>query len=293
MAIELTTADSNTISSIRESLSAAQTSRIEAPKSDSRSIYNEFDTSVTFLSALGTGPEGSLGKLTVTLPLTSELYDRQLLRRLRRKYDGNNDFPYNYSNVQVTVNPGASGIVTNVLGIDWSGDDSVYDIYVDQLPTSDPYTVDYIQFEYDFVNTVGVDVVNGIYGMATDDNDIDIISGRDIELEAADDVYISAGSQFELEHNRLDGQGEEEGIEIITKNAANQYRWIFNFAGGLEFPDGGTLRVKNTAPGTSVGSVGDVAGMIAFDNDYFYYCFGSYDGEADIWKRVQFSASTW
>lgn len=246
MPIELTTADASTINSIRETLSAAETFKLEAPKSDSRSISNgegEFDTTVLFLSALGTGPEGSLGKITVTFPPTDGLYQRQLLRRLRRKYDGNNDFPYNYSNVKLTVNPGEGEIVTNVIGMDW-GNDDVYDIYVDQTPTSDPYIVNYIEFEYDFVNTVGLDVENSIFGMATDDNDIDIISGRDIDLEAADDVYISAGSNFELEHNRLDGQDEEDGIELITNNADNQYRWTFNFLGDLNVP--GNIRFNKS-----------------------------------------------
>lgn len=252
MPIELTTADSSTINSIRESLSAAETFRLEAHKSDSRSIYNDVGVDVTtvlFLSALGSGPEGSLGKITVTFPPTDGLYERQLLRRLRRKYDGNNDFPYNYSNVKITVNPDGQRIVTNVIGMDW-GNDDVYDIYVDQTPTSDPYTVNYIEFEYDFVNTVGLDVENNIFGMATDDNDIDIISGRDIELEAADDVYISAGSDFELEHNRLNGQDEEDGIELITNNADNQYRWTFNFLGDLSAP--GNIHFNKSSQSSSI-----------------------------------------
>lgn len=33
-----------------------------------------------------------------------------------------------------------------------------------------------------------------------------------------------------------------------------------------------------TPPDTLVGAVGDVPGMYAFDPDYFYYCFASYDG---------------
>ena len=238
MAIELTTADSSTIESIRETLSAAETSRLEATKNDSRVISTEFsDTTITFQAVEFEGPAGTLGRLTVTFPSTDELYQRQLLRRLRIKYDeGGNDFRYNYSNVKVTINPGEGQIVANVLGMEWSSNNDVYDIYVDQAPTSDPFTVISIEFDYKFVNTVGLDVPNDVFGIATDDDDIDIVSGRDINLQAADDVYITAGSEFELEHNRLDGQSEEQGIELITNNDGNQYRWTFDFQGKLRLP---------------------------------------------------------
>lgn len=47
------------------------------------------------------------------------------------------------------------------------------------------------------------------------------------------------------------------------------------------------------APTSSVGQAGDVAGRLAFDNNYIYYCTGAYDGVADIWKRVALSGGTW
>jgi hypothetical protein len=49
-----------------------------------------------------------------------------------------------------------------------------------------------------------------------------------------------------------------------------------------------------TAPTTSKGSAGNLAGDIAFDSGYVYYCTTNYtDGVADIWKRVAFSIDTW
>lgn len=241
---ELTSLSPETISFIRETLSAAETFRLEAPKSDNRSIDNYGDTTVTFLSSEGEGPEGTLGRLTVTFPPTDEHYARQLLRRLRIKYDqNNNDFRYNYSNVKVTINPGEGEIVSNVLGMEWSSNNDVYDIYVDQAPTSDPFTVSSIDFDYKFVNTVGLDVPNDVFGIATDDDDIDIVSGRDINLQAADDVYISAGDEFELVNNRLDNQNEDEGIRIITNNDGNQYTWTFDFQGKLRLPGDSGLQI--------------------------------------------------
>jgi hypothetical protein len=41
-----------------------------------------------------------------------------------------------------------------------------------------------------------------------------------------------------------------------------------------------------TPPATLVGAVGDVPGMYAFDPDYFYYCFASYNGSSIIWAKV-------
>lgn len=46
-----------------------------------------------------------------------------------------------------------------------------------------------------------------------------------------------------------------------------------------------------TAPTTSHGSVGDTAGMVAFDNNYIYYCVRNYTSEDGIaiWKRTALS----
>ena len=45
-------------------------------------------------------------------------------------------------------------------------------------------------------------------------------------------------------------------------------------------------RVRTSPPLTSVGSIGDVAGMIAYDDTYFYYCFADYDDTTHIWNRI-------
>ena len=47
------------------------------------------------------------------------------------------------------------------------------------------------------------------------------------------------------------------------------------------------------APTTSVGKVGDTAGMIAVSNNYFYYCTTNYNGTSNIWARVALTLSTW
>tara|TARA_B110000977_G_scaffold125413_1_gene160596 strand:- start:2156 stop:2416 length:261 start_codon:yes stop_codon:yes gene_type:complete len=49
-------------------------------------------------------------------------------------------------------------------------------------------------------------------------------------------------------------------------------------------------RIRNTVPVTNIGSVGDVAGSIAYDSVYVYVCFADYDGSSVIWGRV---STTW
>jgi hypothetical protein len=45
-------------------------------------------------------------------------------------------------------------------------------------------------------------------------------------------------------------------------------------------------RAQTTPPATLTGSVGDFAGMYAYDPTYFYYCFADYDGSSIIWAQV-------
>ena len=54
-----------------------------------------------------------------------------------------------------------------------------------------------------------------------------------------------------------------------------------------------TLIIQRAAPASSIGSAGDIAGMVAADNTYFFYCTATYDGTTNIWKRIAWSADTW
>jgi hypothetical protein len=56
----------------------------------------------------------------------------------------------------------------------------------------------------------------------------------------------------------------------------------------------GAFTVIGAAPTTSKGVSGDLAGTIAADSTYFYYCTTDYtNGVADIWKRTAHGAGTW
>ena len=50
-------------------------------------------------------------------------------------------------------------------------------------------------------------------------------------------------------------------------------------------------KIRGTVPGSSVGSDGDAAGTIAYDENYIYVCFADYDGSTSIWTRA--ALSTW
>ena len=74
--------------------------------------------------------------------------------------------------------------------------------------------------------------------------------------------------------------------------------WLKVYAGSINFADGSTFQTaneigSNAVPASSIGTAGDRQGLVAFDSNYFYYCTGSYDGTADIWKRVAWDQSTW
>jgi filamentous hemagglutinin len=45
-------------------------------------------------------------------------------------------------------------------------------------------------------------------------------------------------------------------------------------------------RAQVSPPPSLVGSIGDFAGMYAYDSSYFYYCFANYDGSSIIWAQV-------
>jgi hypothetical protein len=82
--------------------------------------------------------------------------------------------------------------------------------------------------------------------------------------------------------------GGGNGVSIVADVfSGSTQSWRFTNDGNLQFPDGGSLRVRS-APTTSIGSEGDKAGMIALDDDYIYYCTADYTGNTVIipWSNV-------
>ena len=52
-------------------------------------------------------------------------------------------------------------------------------------------------------------------------------------------------------------------------------------------------RVQESAPSDPGGTVGDTAGMMAFDDQYLYVCVADYDTSTEIWRRVAFDTTPW
>lgn len=87
----------------------------------------------------------------------------------------------------------------------------------------------------------------------------------------------------------------------VSPSVTQSVGWQFHAPNGntsqITFPDGTvqyTAFQTTSVPVHSYGVVGDKAGMISADSNYFYYCISNYvNNTTNIWKRIAWSASTW
>jgi len=208
-----------------------QAALLQAKKSFVRNFYENDEANFTYTNVGGQG--------TISITLTGNgLYLRTLLQRLADQLSGNLQFPYSYSNIQATVNPGAENIVTTVTNVIQGFGPNDYVMEVNQLPDPDPFTCTNITISYDYLNTIGVDVDKDMFGISTDNDDIIITSGRDINLQATDDLRLTAGSSLELELSQLDGQVNTDGLEIRVSNTLTTHSWMYRFDGVTQLPSG-------------------------------------------------------
>lgn len=193
------------------------------------------------------------GSIAVQMGNDYGLYLNDLLSRWVQYFDGNLAFPYNYSNINLVINPNTDNLASTVTNV--ISDFNNPALYTITLGTAhpEPITIDDIDFNYNYINTIGLDTVNDFFGMATGDDDITIRSGRDINLIAADDINIEAGSTFDLTYRNLDDNNPSDGIDIRTVTTSTDYIWRFRFDGNLDLPGGLTLPYKNNT-GYEVGN---------------------------------------
>lgn len=80
-------------------------------------------------------------------------------------------------------------------------------------------------------------------------------------------------------------------IDLVSSNTVVANNVIIS---GILDVDGVVLQWHTPVPLTSKGDPGDVAGLIAIDNDKLYRCVADYtDGTADIWRFINFTGGTW
>lgn len=97
------------------------------------------------------------------------------------------------------------------------------------------------------------------------------------ELYARD----AAGSNLDISNNQIEALNTNGNIELVP-----------NSAGSVVVVDDSITINASKTPITSQGSVGDKAGMIAWNSNYIYVCVANYDGSTNIWKRAAI-AGTW
>jgi len=142
-----------------------------------------------------------------------------------------------------------ANVIANVTGVDNYGNPDEYTLLIDQPPSPDPFSVLALDISYDYLNTVGVDVDKDLFGITTDNDDIDIKSGRDIDLQARDDFFVTAGSQFTMTLNANDGQSSTDGIILATQANGTTRSWKYRFDGATEFASGLTAEpLSNYVP---------------------------------------------
>jgi hypothetical protein len=85
----------------------------------------------------------------------------------------------------------------------------------------------------------------------------------------------AAGSNLDLSDNKIEATNSNGNVEL-TPNGAGRV---------VVIDDSITINTSKT-PISSVGAVGDKAGMIAWNSNYIYVCTADYDGSSSIWKRA-------
>lgn len=80
--------------------------------------------------------------------------------------------------------------------------------------------------------------------------------------------------------------GPEDGSTVVTDTGE-----VLQVNGDLRV--NGNLKIQNRTISSSIGTDGDVTGLIAIDGSYIYYCTADYDGSTSIWTRVALSSTPW
>ena len=78
--------------------------------------------------------------------------------------------------------------------------------------------------------------------------------------------------------------GDGESIRVAFEKINNNFQEVTQRVSIME------VQLRTVA--SKKGADGDVAGNIAVDSNYFYFCKAAYDGSSDIWSRIAWD-NTW
>lgn len=133
---------------------------------------------------------------------------------------------------------------------------------------TDPFTGDVKGSVFGDDSTVIVDSVNNKVVSS-----LDITGGKRIDIDTGSNFYIT---NTDINTYAL--------TIAYTSQLADAY--VTSLSGGTIASPTNVKIVTNSVPASSVGSAGDVAGMVAFDATSVYYCIADYvDGLSNIWVK--------
>jgi hypothetical protein len=118
-------------------------------------------------------------------------------------------------------------------------------------------------------------------------------------FESSNTANLLAQAAFNKANTLFDSTAQAN-VNTLTANTITSVNVISsNTVTANNLTITGTLNVDGVnvlwhePPTTSKGSAGDVAGLIAIDNDKLYRCVGTYDGTTDIWRFINFTGNAW
>jgi hypothetical protein len=184
----------------------------------------------------------------------------------------------------VAINP--SGAIAPLQ--EWTFADGTYQFSVAEANFFQPATVytfrndgsdgdRYWAFRPDGVLTGPADGGVGVYAIGN-------VPGNYLTLASNSGVEILATSDIILASNNGD---------VILNPDSGAYLYDSSNPDNEIATVGDLVYRAAAVPVSSIGQLSDVAGLVADDASYHYYCTAPYDGETHIWKRVAWDAGTW
>lgn len=113
-------------------------------------------------------------------------------------------------------------------------------------------------------------------------------TGALLNIQSAAGVQVQPGGTFSVPNAVDISLTASDTFALTSTNNLT----ITSSSGNI-ISDASRIGILSTVPTTSIGTNGDVQGLVAYDATYSYYCTANFDGSTNIWKRVAWSGDTW